>query len=604
MKKTFRLLTTLSLLALTALTVACSDSDGDGADVLSKGAGPLLKISLVDGGFVNTVDTDSLANNPMTRAIPDTVNSDDHIFRGTVFEMNDTVGIFAVNDQGEITISNAKYLYNGQQWTSSSPIEYDADCEYFAYFPYVPDASIPAVLAAGQTVTTGLDAGAFFTDLISGWDIKVDQKSYDNYKLSDLMVGKGVYDQQNRVMTFDVFHQNSLVILDVGYVRKVLRNGDYYWYEAATRTFAAADAASGNYVPSYVVGQFRCIVPTATPVTVKASDGQWTVNARVGSRGCYQTYAIGYDENNPTGGWSYHELEVGDIMYEDGSILHYNADNLDLIARQAVRAVGFVAFVSDGSSQAQEIIDDSQDTDGQPNSPYTHGLVHSFKRVGGWKMELPGDYTIAARLGKAYNSMGAAVGHYSGLQTTRAYQRIDETYYAAYQTHINDALPVMAAKLRPTGANTPNSGWFVPAFGQVAQCWYAMLEDYERRNNVDLTWRKQRIDNMTSITFLDERSQTGFYIHNRWNASEPEGNWLILNKYLPMGVNSVAAMYDTASGDSGHNGYATCTPTGNTGGKVTNYVGYGPDPINPYEYQQYYSLSSDAERAFWPLMAF
>lgn len=468
-KQLFTMMTLMA--ALVASLTACSSDENiveSNKDLVSN-----QKMTIVveeAGGFIATDGTPQKDN--MTRAIPATDASNNQIKAGTTFEMGDAIGIYEVSN-GFVTKANVPYYYSGTVWDSATEISFDADKTYYAYYPYSENA--PTGAPALNDNVSGSGAETFFNSLINSWSVFSDQTDYDNYKASDLMVGSGtrtITSGGNTVMTFSMSHQMGLVVLNLGQVKHMLRSGNYYWLDQVNRKCKGSDQSNTFYKPAFILNEYRAIVPVGQQAKFCATDNEWAVNAHVAQRGHYQYYTIGYSSAAPDAGIKYYDLQLGDVYYSDGSLMHVTADNADARMARVAEAEGFVVFISDGSAEDQKVIDPRL-SNGVLAAQYSHALVMRIEsgRLGGnYVNSSTQGYDVNANMGqvirryannghsvKKFYTIAAAINDYDGINTTNMLVGTDASYDAWYN----------AAHDGPSGANVPNSGWFVPGLGQV-----------------------------------------------------------------------------------------------------------------------------------------
>lgn len=531
------------MVALVAGLTACSNEDNI-ENTLSK---QKVLINVTESqSFLATDGTPQTGG--MTRSLPAEHETGDDIKRGTIFEMNDAIGIFEVSN-GQVTKANVPYYFTGQVWDSSSSISFDLSKTYYAYFPYKADLDVSSVVANAAT------AEAFFANVISGWTVATDQSSYENYKASDLMVGNGTITVNNgiRVVNFQLAHQMGLVVLNLGQVKHMLRSGTYYWFDEVNKKCkVGTENGVTYYKPSYILDEWRAIVPLNTNATFSATDDEWTINAFITQKGHYQLYNIGCTEDDENAGVQYFDLELGDIYYKDGSLMHVRNDNAAArLARQA-DAEGFVVFISDGTGEDQKVIDPSLDSNGMLKYEYSHGLVMRIKAYDTHSAyaDAIDNQTFIGTVTKKYkenhpvktfSSIAVAVNDCDGIVST-------SQVYGTYDAY-NDWYD--AAHPGPATANVPNSGWFIPGLGQlvhsllqtgsITQATYNSMIATNNDNNgnpilnaafsVDVSiWRNYMSNAVGGTTLADDVAFTtsdGWYglvtstyypnANNRWN---------------------------------------------------------------------------------------
>lgn len=548
------------MVALVAGLTACSNEDNI-ENTLSK---QKVLINVTESQSFLATDGIPQASG-MTRALPAESNDDsnDGVKRGTIFEMNDAIGIFEVSG-GQVTKANVPYYFNGEIWESSSSIDFNPSKTYYAYFPYKADLDYSSVVASAET------AEAFFAGVISAWPVATNQSSYDDYKASDLMVGAGTVTVNNgiRMVNFQLAHQMGLVVLNLGRVKHMLRSGTYYWFDEVSKKYKSGRVGNVTYYePTNINDEWRAIVPVNTSATFCATNDEWTFNAYVTQKGHYQLYKIGCTENNPNAGVQYFDLRVGDIYYNDGSLMHVipgDTDNAAERMRRQGAAVGFVVFVSDGSGEDQKVIDPSLDENGMLAYKYSHGLVMSIKAYDTHSSsadqylnkECIGTVTKAYRDAghsvKPFYSIGAAVNDYDGIKSTT--QVIGTDDYIDYDKWY------AAASVGPQGDNVPNSGWFIPGLGQLVQsllCTGAITE----------------------ITYQDMLET---------KTSDASGN-SILDKSFPVNVNIWHTYMENAIGTYNVTDDVTFTSSNNVNGLVTST--YYPNAYNRWNWT--FALNSE-----------
>ena len=483
-------------MALAACLASCSSDDSreEMASLPKK-----MTINVVDNqGFLSSKETTPQDN--VTRALPAQYQADDDIKRGTVFEMGDAIGIYEVDASGNVTAANVPYYFTGQVWDSATGLDFDDNKHYFAYFPYKEDLTGLNAPALNDNVSTSMtDAATFFSGLTSNWEILPNQQSYENYKASDLMVGEGIatITDGNTVVNFTMSHQMGLVVLDLGQVKHMLRSGRYYWFDQVNRK---CKSETGFFVPSYIMDEYRAIIPLNQKTKFCATDDEWAVSAYISQPGHYQKYLIGYTTANESAGIQYFDLQPGDIYYSDGSLMHVTADNFDARMARSADALGFVVFVSDGSAEDQKVVDPTLDENGMLKCQYSHGLVLKIEgrytydpydfantKAGSDISKVMYQYQQAGHTLKKYYSIGSAVNDFDGARTSDMVVGTN----ADYDTWYGNVHP------GPAGTNVPNTGWFVPGMGQIV---HSMLKTgvitQETYNSLASTTGRNRVKNI------------------------------------------------------------------------------------------------------------
>ena len=519
----FHIRTMMAAAVLLAGLAACSEDDSQ-RSALTTGAKQQLEINVVDaGGFTyKEPDASSRQACTMTRAVPDKKNDDDADYASTVFEMQDAIAVFQVKN-GTVQKANVKYVYDGQHWTSANSISYDPDAEYFAYYPY--QSQLPAgAPAEGTSVGTGKTDKQFFESMANQWVSKISksQVTRQAYIQADLMIGKGQHSEDHSV-TFPMIHTQSLLVLHIGYVKRVLRTSDYYWYEGLSTDFKTD---GGEYRPLFLVNQYRCIIPPNTDVSIASTDGVWSINTCIDEAGCYQSYDIGYSDDNPTGGWSYYDVQLGDIMFRDGHFCHFNEANMDKIMGNLSNVIGFVIYVNNGTMMGQQVIDNRTDQYGRPVARYSQGLVmckdyNSYEQANAYETWLHVLPNYALR----YGNLSAATRDFDGLKRydiaiDGGIENLSGNTYSMYTW--------MNGLARPSGVNTPCSPWFVPTAGQLFEALASaeILNDsvYNAVRNGDLGSFTFETDAVEVFNRVTEAIDAGMSTLTSTNSTSWDGN--------------------------------------------------------------------------------
>ena len=172
----------------------------------------------------------------------------------TTFENGDAIGIYVVDGSGTVQASNVQYTKSGDSWTSSTPLSFNPDWKYYAYFPYVATPYTPDFTASG--IDNQFDD--FITDASDKFHY-ADQSTKANFMASDLMVAQGELTGSSGVH-FSMDHKKGLAVLEgegatitsyEGNIPYINGGKGYFLMKADAETILAGNtltARSGRYV--------------------------------------------------------------------------------------------------------------------------------------------------------------------------------------------------------------------------------------------------------------------------------------------------------------------------------------------------------------------
>lgn len=128
----------------------------------------------------------------------------------TTFTDNDVIGIYVVDEEGNIIYDNASCsLYDGVWNTDIYYNSNFSNYKYFAYYPYNYELDTSKLKLSASTATE------FFSDYINDFDPLTDQSTLVNYMASDLMTSLGTYNSDTGTVTFKMDHEMGLAIITV-----------------------------------------------------------------------------------------------------------------------------------------------------------------------------------------------------------------------------------------------------------------------------------------------------------------------------------------------------------------------------------------------------
>lgn len=390
-----------------------------------------LTISVKDGLFTSQTET---------RTSPSGDNG-----LGTIFTINDKIGIYGVRD-GKVIVNNACYTCDGHLWNGEKTIEYDEKATYYAYYPWNSDEDLKKIVGEGNIVDpTKTNAAEFFKPLIDKWDPKMDQSKIEDYNASDLMVGKGTAptdeDADKYTMAFVMDHQMGLCLATLEEINYVV-NANYSFKLMPNYAF------SGEVKPCYYQGKYRYIVYPGQNRVLKVSAGTdtYAINYFVKNQGHYTEHMIG-------GATKEYQPQVGDIYYSDGSMTH--GTEISKYKKQ----VGIVGYVAKTAKDAV--------LEGYINGLVVCGLGVTLGS-GGLSFTTYAKDILTENGASTIYCNADIFKNYKGKEIT---QKLKESDCLVYNNiKISSLLAKFNANVPLTQNSTaPNSGWFIPASAQVSE---------------------------------------------------------------------------------------------------------------------------------------
>lgn len=183
MKKLFFVVSCLIMMALTS----CSEE----REVVSQQpAGSFLVIEVADGSGGTRASYSGLS---------------------TTFEDGDALGLYVVDAEGNVMSDNVRFAKSGGSWSTATPVPFNPDWSYYAYYPYVESPYTP------DFTTSGVDNqfATFIADASNKFHL-TNQSTKANYGASDLMIAQGSLSGTNTAK-FMLDHKKGLIIIHNGY---------------------------------------------------------------------------------------------------------------------------------------------------------------------------------------------------------------------------------------------------------------------------------------------------------------------------------------------------------------------------------------------------
>ncbi len=394
----------------------------------------------------------------------------------TAYADGDKVGIYVVDAQGNIITNNAMLTYDGNEWSTYAVMPFSLEYDYYLYYPYssaglanTSNTTSGAKSVSRATTETAGEATSFFAPGIDAWTPTLNQSTSNNFIASDLHIAKGKLSSADATnIDFNMTHAMGLAQFDLGGKNigdeyYLSTDANYKWFVGSGGTLTATSSfATGGYQPySYATSNYLFWVKPNTATTISSDAGEtdtWetslTFNVAANTISDKQT---AYSARIASGSSTQYTLQVGDILYSDGSLSHQSES---LLSGKTPVAIVFMA-----TTNANSPVTTTKDR--QANANWKHGYAMALKNV---------------------HSSGSTVGTYSWASTSTDVSGIPNTSNSTWQTSSSDmdgytnttylnstAYPAgYAAKTTYASqvtAPSNSSGWFLPSNGQ----WYYIL---------------------------------------------------------------------------------------------------------------------------------
>lgn len=120
----------------------------------------------------------------------------------TVFEEGDAIGLIVVDGSNEVNSSanNLRCEYHDGNWVlpEGKKLNYEMDSKYIAYFPY----------------QASMNGKKSIEEIVTAFDLPVDQSETEKYRSADLLAAEGVWDGSLASVCFDMHHCFSLLVVN------------------------------------------------------------------------------------------------------------------------------------------------------------------------------------------------------------------------------------------------------------------------------------------------------------------------------------------------------------------------------------------------------
>jgi len=390
----------------------------------------------------------------------------------TAYANGDNAGLYVVDAQGNIITNNAKLTYNGFEWSTYAVMPFSLEYDYYLYYPYssaglanTSNTTSGAKSVSRATTETAGEATSFFAPGIDAWTPASNQSTSNNFIASDLHIAKGKLSSADATnIDFNMVHamglaQFELGTKNIGEEYYLSTDNTYRWFVSATAT---SSFATGGYQPyRYATSNYLFWVKPGTATSINSAaeltdswENALTFNVAANTISAKQT---AYSARTTSGSSTQYTLQVGDILYSDGSLSHQSQS---LLSGKTPVAIVFMATTNANSPVTTTKVR-------QANANWKHGYAMALKNV--------------------YSS-GSTVGTYKWGSTSTDISGIPNISNSTWQTRSSDmdgysnttylnstAYPAgYAAKTTYASqvtAPSNTSGWFLPSSGQ----WYYIL---------------------------------------------------------------------------------------------------------------------------------
>lgn len=399
------------------------------------------------------------------------------------FETGDRIGVYAVLD-GELVASNLCYEYSADRDAWSCVTQFDGDfyaeAGYYAYYPYAENPSwTVSVPEAGQSA----DGPAFFSELVSGWNVAADQSGKDAFRGSCLMTGyTGTLSGNTAELLLTPVTALAAIELPMEYYR--FTNEDFSIPDYVVS--APSDVASAGDRKPYAEGEGELLyaflpeeaLSLSLSYTYGGSASEWSGDAGPCEAGDCVSIKIG-------GGNAVkeHLLQPGDFYLANGRLLPKDADASEVAAADVIGIV-YQTDPSRFDPALTELLGDVHAIVVSTREPVRPGVqegrytnlfawyttsgsalssrdesVIGFKNIEGYSLEATFKMADADFCGYYYNTL---------IREKRA-DDLAAGRYPAFQA----ALDFGAIAGGPTDVAPANSGWYLPANGE----WFDILRN-------------------------------------------------------------------------------------------------------------------------------
>lgn len=442
-----------SALAVCALPLFFSCSQEELAESGSD-AKRAMVVKVTENGFSAVSDTDSRV-----------IDKD----YATVFEDNDQIGLFIIENETGKLLQNMTLTKNGANWEGT--VYYYDNADYIAYYPY--DAELKEVASVE-------DIEKYFSDN----KYTDDQSTEANYRNCDLMTAVVEAESltETSPLNLNFTHNNALVEFNIPYYSySTGADGAGYRYSVPV-DLTLNLGESTTFKPYQVaVGKYRVIVPAGEEVSFKGSFVDAKSNKPVNiaaaipaadlAKNAGRVYNVTYTDSPIVGTIETRPLEPGDYYCADGNIVPNNFTGVP------ENCIGVVFATTTNNEKA---------LDGTTtcSNGYVMALVGATAKnspiINAWdyfwginNLSIDGLNTVAVNSFNDADLVAAIQNNeYSGLDNTTLLIKNDPYTNSADNAYINDAVLTFGDAEQYTSiyaAPLKTTGWFIPTAYQFTQ---------------------------------------------------------------------------------------------------------------------------------------
>ena len=178
---------------------------------------------------VSTISATSVSFPTTWNDIAVTSESDKVSYPKKAFVDGESIGLYVVDDTGQLVGKNIKLTRNNNVWELNDNDKFMllTRYKYFAYYPYSTTA--PAVTASAD------NAADFFASKISSLSLKDDQRDKSDLLAQDFQVATGLVGPNASTLTFQMEHSMGLAVLNleeksIAKTRRFYTNNYTYYY--------------------------------------------------------------------------------------------------------------------------------------------------------------------------------------------------------------------------------------------------------------------------------------------------------------------------------------------------------------------------------------
>ena len=233
---------------------------------------------------ISTISATSVSFPTTWNDIAVTSATDKVSYPKSAFDNGESIGLYVVDDAGQLVGSNIKLTKNTDGWKLDGNDKFMllTRYKYFAYYPYSDTA--PSVNVSAD------NAAAFFASKISSLSLKDDQRDKSDLLAQDFQVAKGAFGPDGASLKLDMAHQVGLAVLNltsknVADTRRFKDDTYRYYYgldntvpttsnytDTGSKTLTASNNFEGNKPYNVSGTKYLQVIPLNQATFFKAAD--------------------------------------------------------------------------------------------------------------------------------------------------------------------------------------------------------------------------------------------------------------------------------------------------------------------------------------------